>query len=122
MGRLPKFEKRMKYLFAILMSFLAICACKKNSQTVHAAPYQNLAVITGINPCAYACVDTCPCACGNFLFHFTDSSFAGNIVVDNPTIINLPLNTKFPVYIKVNWVNTTRCDIAAIRITAYLMY
>jgi ubiquitin C-terminal hydrolase len=111
-------ELFMKQLFIILFICIAIFSCKKqNSGT--ASPYQNIGVINGIDPCEYPCIINCPCACGDLFFHFTDSSYTANIPIDNPGIFNLPLNTKYPVYVKVNWQNTSRCSTTAIKITAW---
>jgi hypothetical protein len=83
------------------------------------APYQNIAVIDGRDPCEYACIINCPCACGDLYFHFTDTSFTDNIPIDNQEIFKFPPNTTYPVKVKVNWINTTRCGVFAIRITGY---
>jgi hypothetical protein len=42
-------------------------------------------------------------------------------VIDNPDFFHFPATVHFPVPIEVNWLNTTRCHVRAIRITAYKM-
>jgi ubiquitin C-terminal hydrolase len=108
----------MRSVFYTGFLCIGLFACKKNN-SMGAAPYRNVAVINGVNPCTYPCVVNCPCACGDLYFHFTDTTYINNIPVDNPEIFNLPMNAKFPVYVKVNWTNTTRCNTFAIKITAF---
>jgi hypothetical protein len=107
----------MKVLLICIFCFV-IFSCKKNN-TQTAAPYQNLAVIDGRNPCESACLINCPCACGNLFFHFIDTSYTANIPIDNQDTFKFPANIKFPVTVKVNWINTTRCNTFAIKITSY---
>jgi len=99
---------------AFIFIFSMIVACKKKEVLL-----TNEGVITGVNPCEYACVIECPCACGNYLFHFTDTGDSSNVIIDNRDTINLPLNTQFPVHITLDWQNTTRCGVKAIKILKY---
>jgi hypothetical protein len=109
----------MKQLLLLGLFCFAMFSCKKGT-TQTAVPYQNLALINGRNPCEYDCLVNCPCACGNLFFHFIDTTFTDNIPVDNSDIFKFPANTSFPVTVKVNWVNTTRCSgTFAIKITSY---
>lgn len=106
----------MKRAWAFLPLCFAVAACSK-----HPVHYQNKGVIRGWNPCDYPCVINCPCACGSYFFHFTDGPDTANIVIDNPDFFHFPATVHFPVPIEVNWLNTTRCHVRAIRITAYKM-
>src|SRR5450432_3960073 len=110
-----KYMKRALYLS--LFCFV-IYSCKKSGAQT-AAPYQNLAVINGSNPCQSPCIIDCPCSCGNLYFHFTDTAFTDNIPIDNKEIFKFPANITYPVHVKVNWINTTRCGGFAIKITSY---
>jgi hypothetical protein len=98
---------------------LFICVLYFSCQKDNGKSFQNFAVITGINPCEYACILECPCSCGNLLFHFTDTVYTANIPVDNPSIFKLPSNIQYPVYVEVDWQNTSRCGVTAIKITNY---
>jgi len=102
--------KNLSTLFALSILF----SCKKNEPQLSSE-----GVITGINPCQYACVINCPCACGNFLFHFTGAGDTSNVIIDNRSIINLPNNVQYPVRITLDWQSTTRCGIKAINILNY---
>jgi hypothetical protein len=99
---------------AFIFIFSMIVACKKKEVLL-----TNEGVITGVNPCEYACVIECPCACGNFLFHFTDTGDTSNVIIDDHDAINLPSNTQFPVHITLDWQNTTRCNVKGIKILKY---
>jgi len=104
---------KMRY-FVLFFALLILLSCKKKEPLL-----TNEGVITGINPCAYACVINCPCACGNFLFHFTDTGDTSNIIIDNQSIIQLPTNGKYPVRLTLDWQSTTRCGIKAIKVLNY---
>jgi hypothetical protein len=104
----------------ILLFIGATCifSCKKDT----AVAYKNEAVIAGINLTECPCVISCPCTCGGLLFHFTDSAYTENIALDNPAIFNITSGTKFPVRVKINWENTSRCSTSSIKITSYATY
>jgi hypothetical protein len=105
----------MKMCFLGTVIFIVVLiSCKKKEVLL-----TNEGVITGINPCEYACVIECPCACGNYLFHFTDMNDTSNIIIDNHAIFKLPSNTEFPVRVTVDWQSTTRCGVKAIKILKY---
>ena len=108
--------KPMKFILSILLVCIMILSCKKKSTIVS---YQNEGVITGFNLLECPCVDTCPCACNAYFFHFTDHIDTSNIIIDNPSILKLPSQVTFPVHIKLNWINATRCNTFAIKITSY---
>jgi hypothetical protein len=100
----------------ILFCFtVAIFSCKKEEER----SFQNNGVITGTDMRGCISVDTCPRVCGGFLFHFTDTIYSDNIPIDNPQIFNFSSNTKFPVYLRIDWQNTTRCGVFAIKIINY---
>jgi hypothetical protein len=103
----------MRYLAFLLLS-ISLVSCKKKEVLL-----TNQGIITGINPCQYACLIDCPCACGNYLFHFTNSVDTSNIVIDNREIFQFPTNTQFPVRITLDWQNTTRCGIQSIKVLNY---
>ena len=105
----------MKRIIFVLSIFLISLSCQKEKEK----PFQNTGVITGIDLRQCPCVVTCPCVCGGLLFHFTDTSYSANIPLDNPGIFNLGADTHFPIYVKVDWQNTTRCGIVAIKITDF---
>ena len=105
----------MKKVTLLLLISVVYLSCKKD----RAIRFQNEAVITGINVTQCPCLGECPCACGGLYFHFTDSVYSANIPLDNPAIFKLASNTQFPVYVKVNWINTSRCNTTAIKITGY---
>ena len=105
----------MKPAVILLLIGLIFISCKKNQLQ----SFQNNAEIDGRNPCKYLCLVGCPCACGNLYFHFRDTAYTANIPIDNPEIFNFGSDTKFPVYVSVNWENTTRCGVTAIKITSY---
>ncbi len=104
---------------SILLLLICLCiaffSCKKTKIIL----YQNEGVITGINASQCPCIISCPCVCGGLFFHFVDTVYTANIPLDNPGIFNFPSNTNFPVYVKLNWDNTTRCGTFAIKITEY---
>ncbi len=79
----------------------------------------NEGIITGFDPCEYASIIECPCACGNYVFHFTGTGDSTNIVIDNKEILKFAANTQFPVRLTVDWQNTTRCGQKAIKILGY---
>ena len=81
--------------------------------------YQNEGVITGVDLRECPIIAGCPGVCGGLFFHFIDTTYNTDIPLDNPEIFNLPSNTKFPVYVKINWENTTRCGTTAIKIIGY---
>jgi hypothetical protein len=110
--------KRMKLMLFLVLFCYMVFSCKKNN-TQTAIPYQNLAVVDGRDPCQYACLVNCPCACGDLYFHFIDTTFTDNIPIDNPGIFKFTTNTIYPVTVKVDWINTTRCQTPAIKITSY---
>ena len=105
----------MKWVILLLFICVGYFSCNKENVQV----FQNEGVITGINPCEYTCLVGCPCSCGNLIFHFIDTVYTTNIPVDNPLIFKFPSNTQFPVYVKVDWQNTTRCGLTAIKIINY---
>ena len=107
----------MKRGIILLLICFTIFSCKKDN----AKSFKNEGVITGTDPRQCPCVVTCPCVCGLLLFHFTDTAYTSNIPLDNPQIFKLPSNTQFPVHVKVNWENTSRCGLTAIKITEYKM-
>ena len=108
----------MRKLLPLVLLVMAGLTCSKSTST-GALSFQNTAVISGINLCASPCVLECPCFCQKIYFQFTDSTYTNNIPVDNPEILNLPQSVTFPVHLKLNWVNTTRCGQFAIRITSF---
>ena len=113
-------EEIMKRIILLSVVCLLQFSCKKSVQK--ATPFQNLGVITGIDTRLCPCAVACPCVCGTLIFHFTDTVYTANIPIDNPGIFNLSSNTQFPVYVKVNWQNTTRCGVTAIKITGFQTY
>src|ERR1700675_4156366 len=109
-------KRGLLFLIACFLHF----SCQKNAQ--NASPFQNNGVITGIDPRLCPCDTSCPCVCGTLIFHFTDTVYTANIPIDNPGIFNLSSGSHFPVYVKVNWQNTTRCGVTAIKITSFERY
>ena len=107
----------MRY-FILLMLICMLYSCKKEK----AAVYAGQGVITGIDRRQCPCTLACPCACGGLLFHFTNPGDSSGAVIDDATIFQLPDNTQFPVRVKINWQNTTRCDIKAIKVTSYAIF
>ncbi|HXB29317.1 MAG TPA: hypothetical protein VNW49_05830 [Puia sp.] len=95
-------------------------SCQKNVQ--NAGAFQNNGIITGIDARLCPCSLSCPCVCGTLIFHFTDTTYTANIPIDNPGIFNLSSNTHFPVPVRVNWQNTSRCGVTAIKITSFQLY
>lgn len=108
-----KQKQFMKYGFVLLFFCLMQFSCKKEKA------FSNEGVISGVDLRQCPCVLECPCACGSLIFHFTDKGNTDRIIVDNPAIFQLPANVNYPVYVKVNWQNTTRCSISSIKITDY---
>jgi hypothetical protein len=105
----------MKRGIILLLICTVYFSCKKDKVKL----FQTEGVITGINVRQCLCVAECPCACGGLFFHFIDTVYTANIPLDNPQIFNFPSNIKFPVFVKINWENTTRCGTTAIRIIDY---
>ena len=105
----------MKLLFLLVFFCTAFISCKKEQ----ADAFRNKGVITGIDMRLCPCIAGCPCVCGGLDFHFTDTTYTTNIPLDNPEIFKLSPDTNFPVYVELNWVNTTRCGTTAIKITDF---
>jgi hypothetical protein len=105
----------MKLLFLFVFFSTIFLSCRKEQ----ANSFQNKGVITGIDMRLCPCIAGCPCVCGGLNFHFTDTAYTANIPLDNPEIFKLGPDTNFPVYVELNWVNTTRCGTTAIRITDF---
>jgi len=110
----------MKFSLLLIYTCFLHFSCKKSIQESN--PFQNNGVITGIDARLCPCAVACPCACATLIFHFTDTVYTANIPIDNPGIFNLSSNTQFPVYERVNWKNTTRCGVTAIKITSFETY
>ncbi|HUX84351.1 MAG TPA: hypothetical protein VMV20_03905 [Chitinophagaceae bacterium] len=109
----------MKKTIPLFLSLTLLISCVK-------APFpqffQNAGVITGLDFSELPCIAACPCSSdGGIYFHFTDTSYTANIVVDNSQIFNLPAGTQFPVHVMVDWQNTTRCGIPAIKVTRFMV-
>jgi hypothetical protein len=115
-----QYVKTMRYGLLFLATCLSVFSCKKSMQD--AGSFQNNAVITGLDMRDCPCVVNCPCICGGILFHFTDTTYTANIPIDNAAIFNLTTDTQYPVYVKVNWQNTTRCGVTAIKITGFRVF
>ena len=109
----------MKVSFIIKIAFFCLTVCSFSCRKSDMNGFKNRAVITGFDHRQCPCTDICPCVCGTILFHFADTTYTANIPVDNQEIFKLDANTKFPVYLRVNWLNTTRCGITAIKITDF---
>ena len=108
----------MRYVIILpLIGLIALC-CNKPAADIPAY-HQNKAVIRGINPCMHVCIAGCPCDCGNYFFHFTDSTDTANVVVDDPEIFHFPADIQYPVHLLVSWKKVTRCNTTAIWVTAY---
>jgi hypothetical protein len=105
----------MKRGILLLLICISYSSCRKDKVKL----FRNEGVITGINAMQCPCIAACPCGCGGLFFHFIDTVYNANIPLDNPQIFNFPSNIKFPVYVKVDWENTTRCGTFAIKITDY---
>jgi hypothetical protein len=103
--------------FAFVINIVMLVSCKKKETLL-----TNEGIITSINPCEYTCVLDCPCACGNYMFHFTDIGDTTNILIYNKTIFKFPANIQFPVRVTVDWQNTTRCGVKAIKILNYELF
>jgi hypothetical protein len=114
------YKRIMKSILLLWVACLLHFSCKKSVQETK--PFQNNGVIAGMDARLCPCVVSCPCVCGTLIFHFTDTVYAANIPIDNPGIFNLTSSTHFPVYVRVNWVNTTRCGVTAIKITSFELY
>jgi hypothetical protein len=83
---------------------------------------ENEGVITGISVSTCVSIASCSNVCdGSLYFHFTDISDTSDIAIDNPTIFKFPQNARFPIRVSVNYQNTTRCSISAIKIIGYKM-
>ncbi len=101
----------------ILTAILILCmiiSCKKQVNT-----FENEGVITNLDFRACPCDVSCPCGCGGFVFHFTDMNDSTRVVIDNNSIIQLTPGTTYPVYLTVDWENTTRCEVKAMNILRY---
>lgn len=107
------FKLLMKRVLLLLVICLVQFSCKK--ETI----FLNEGVITGVDVKLCPCVVTCPCACSSLIFHFTNRGDTTRIILENPCTIQLSADVRYPVYIKLNWVNTTRCNIQAVKITDY---
>jgi hypothetical protein len=110
----------MKSKLLLLAACFLLFSCKKSVQGAN--PYQNNGVITGVDARLCPCAISCPCVCGTLIFHFTDTVYTANIPLDNPGIFNLSSGSHFPVFVKVNWQNTSRCGVTAIKITSFETY
>ena len=103
----------MKYGLLLLIICLIQFSCKKEKT------YSNEGVIAGIDLKQCPCVATCPCVCGTLIFHFTDRGDTARVILENTRMVKFPADMHYPVYIKLNWENTTRCNIPAVNITDY---
>ena len=103
--------------FGFFTLMMLLVSCKKKEVLL-----TNEGIITGFVPCDYACIVQCPCACDNYIFHFTDTGDTANTVIDNKEILEIPANTQFPVRLTVDWQNTTRCGQKAINILRYKLF
>ncbi len=101
-------------LLPILVILMLMSSCKKRETLL-----MNEGVITGLDLRECPCIVTCPCSCGGYIFHFTDTGDTSRIVIDNGTIFNLSSNVQFPVKVTVDWQSTTRCGTKAIKILKY---
>lgn len=110
---LSSFKLLMKRVLLWLVICLVQFSCKK--QTI----FLNEGVITGVDARLCPCVVTCPWACSSLIFHFTNRGDTTRVISENPGTIQLSADVRYPVYIKLNWVNTTRCNIQAVKITDY---
>ncbi|HUX84352.1 MAG TPA: hypothetical protein VMV20_03910 [Chitinophagaceae bacterium] len=106
-------KRNMLLLFFLTLLF----SCTKETPR----RFQNEGVITGINAEEFPCKASCPCGAGGVFFHFTDTSYTADIIVDNPQIFNLAAGSHFPVRVMVDWQNTSRCGITAIKITQFMV-
>ncbi len=105
----------MKRIILLLFICVVYFSCQKDK----GKSFQNDGVITCIDARQCPCLVGCPCVCGGLLFHFIDTVYTTDIPLDNPGIFKLASNTQFPVYVKIDWQNTTRCGVTAIKITNY---
>ena len=103
----------MRYLLILLAACLMLFSCKKEKA------FLNVGEILGFDLRQCPCIRSCPCTCGGLIFHFTDEADTTNIVIDNAAIFQLPANTHYPIQVKVNWQNTSRCGMRSIKITDY---
>lgn len=106
----------MKYGLILLAICQIFFSCKKEKT------FSNEGEILGFDHRQCPCVETCPCVCGGLIFHFTDRADTANTVIDNAAIFQLPANTNYPVHVKINWQNTSRCNINSIKITDYKFF
>jgi hypothetical protein len=113
-------EEIMKSILLLIVACLLHLSCQKTR--IEAKPFQNLGVITGVDARLCPCDVSCPFVCGTLIFHFTDTVYTANIPLDNPGIFNLSSGSHFPVFVKVNWQNTSRCGTTAIKITGFETY
>ncbi len=107
------FKLQMKHGLLLLVICLAQFSCKK--ETI----FSNEGVITGVDVRLCTCVVTCPCTCSSLIFHFTNRGDTTRVILENLGTIQLPTGVHYPVYIKLNWINSTRCNIQAVKITDY---
>ncbi|MDN3657935.1 hypothetical protein QWZ08_19940 [Ferruginibacter paludis] len=107
----------MKYILLLALAGL-LYSCKKEKVVV----YANEGMITGIDLRYCPCLLECPCACGSLVFHFTNGADTSRMTVDNPAIFQLPDSPRFPVRVKLNWQNTSRCNMKAIKVTDYATF
>ena len=110
---LSSFKLQMKHVLLLLVICLVQFSCKKE------IVFSNEGVITGVDVRLSPCVVTCPCACSSLIFHFTNRGDTTRVILENPGTIQLSADVRYPVYIKLNWVNITRCNIQAVKITDY---
>jgi hypothetical protein len=101
-----------------LVFFAAILLCCNKHQTFST----DEGVITGTDLRGCPCVVSCPCACGGFIFHFTDMNDTSRTIIDNMSIILLPPGPTFPIKITVDWQNTSRCGLKAIKVLSYTFH
>jgi hypothetical protein len=104
------------FLIFLFLILIIESSCKKNETLL-----QNEGEITGVDARLCPCVVACPCSCGGLIFHFTDTGDNTRIVIDNPSIFNLPYDVRFPVHITLDWQSTTRCGTKAIKIIKYTL-
>lgn len=89
--------KAFSRIILIVVSLIFLVSCKKEDS------YMNDGVITGFDTRA------CPC-CGGMMINFKGETepYRGDfyLIQNSPTEFGLDANTKFPVYVSVDWVNT----------------
>jgi hypothetical protein len=92
--------------FTIIAIIFILLSCGKTKS------FMNTGVITGPDPRACAC-------CGGYFFHFTNVSDTSNKQLVNAGIFQFPINVKYPVFVQVDWQNSTFCGGYAIKIINY---